>query len=139
MSPIEIGASRRQVVIECVTPTHLVKYAGASGDFNPLHHDDAFAQEHGYPGLFAHGMFTMGLTAKVLTDWFGPAALRSYGVRFTRQVWPGDRLETTATVVAAQGTDVTVELVTRNQRDEVVVTGDAVVDVSEIAGSLGTV
>ena len=133
MSPIETRASRRQVVIECVTPTHLVKYAGASGDFNPLHHDDAFAQRHGYPGLFGHGMFTMGLTAKILTDWFGPAAIRSYGVRFTRQVWPGDRLETSATVVAVDGNELTVELETRNQRDEVVLTGDALVTVTSDA------
>ncbi len=133
MNPIEIGTSRRQVVIDCVTPTHLVKYAGASGDFNPLHHDDAFAQQHGYPGLFGHGMFTMGLTAKILTDWFGPAALRSYGVRFTRQVWPGDRLETSATVVAVDGNNLTIELETRNQRDEVVLSGDALVTVTSDA------
>ena len=81
----------------------------------------------------AHGMFTMGLTAKILTDWFGPAAIRSYGVRFTRQVWPGDRLETSATVVAVDGNELTVELETRNQRDEVVLTGDALVTVTSDA------
>ncbi len=125
MTDIEVGARRHMVVIEAVTPTHLVKYAGASGDFNPLHHDNEFAQLHGYPGLFGHGMFTMGLTARIVTDWFGPAAMRSYGVRFTRQVWPGDRLETTAEVVAMDGDIARLSIETRNQRDEVVIAGDA--------------
>ena len=125
MTDIEVGSRRQMVVIEKVTPTHLVKYAGASGDFNPLHHDNEFARLHGYPGLFGHGMFTMGLTARILTDWFGPTAIRSYGVRFTKQVWPGDRLETTAEVVAIDGGLATLSIETRNQHDEVVVVGDA--------------
>lgn len=127
-----VGAVREQIVIDEITPTHLVKYAGASGDFNPLHHNDQYAQDHGYPGLFGHGMFTMGLTARVLTDWFGPTALRSYGVRFTRQVWPGDRLTARAEVVAIDGGLARLVVETTNQHGDVVVTGDAEV---ELAGS----
>ena len=124
---IQVGALRREVVIDGITPTHLVKYAGASGDFNPLHHDNAFARAHGYPGLFGHGMFTMGLTARVLTAWFGPSAVREFRVRFTRQVWPGDRLEVRAEVTSITEGEATVSLSTTNQDGEVVLSGDALV------------
>ncbi|MFT7597389.1 MAG: acyl dehydratase [Acidimicrobiales bacterium] len=126
---IEVGSAREQVVIEGITRTHLVKYAGASGDFNPLHHDEAYAKDHGYPGVFGHGMFTMGLTAKVVTDWFGPASVRSYGVRFTRQVWPGDTLTARAVVTSIDGAEVTLSVETTNQKGETVVAGDATVTI----------
>ena len=70
-----------------VTRTDLVKYAGASGDFNPIHWNEAFATGVGLPGVIAHGMFTMAEAARVLTDWTGdPGAVEEYGVRFTRPV-----------------------------------------------------
>ncbi|MBP8246815.1 MAG: dehydratase, partial [Phenylobacterium sp.] len=76
-------------------------YAGASGDYNPLHTDEIFTtQVAGYPSVFAHGMLTMGMTGKMLTDYVGDARLTKYGVRFTSQVWPGDTLDATATVKA---------------------------------------
>ncbi|MBK7328705.1 MAG: MaoC family dehydratase N-terminal domain-containing protein [Dehalococcoidia bacterium] len=90
---LKVGDTREQVVIENVNRSHIVKYAGASGDFNPLHHDEGAAQKMaGYPSVFAHGMLSMGLTGRMLTDWLGPTALKKYGVRFTKQVWPGDTL-----------------------------------------------
>src|SRR5581483_2916465 len=96
---LKVGDTHEAVVIENLSRTHIVKYAGASGDFNPLHHDETFAQKTGgYPGVFAHGMLSMGLTGRMLTDWLGPAALRTFGVRFTRQVWPGDTLTSKAEV-----------------------------------------
>lgn len=65
----------------------LVRYAGASGDFNPIHHNDRVAREAGLPGVIAHGMATMGLAATALADWVGdPGAVLDYGVRFTRPV-----------------------------------------------------
>ncbi len=76
-----------------------VKYAGASGDFNPMHHDDTIAAQVGNPSVFGHGMLTMGLAGRVLTDWFGPESVRRFQVRFAKQVWPGDVLTATATVV----------------------------------------
>ena len=86
-----------------LTRTQIVQYAGASGDYNPLHTDDKFTREiAGYPGVFAHGMLTMGMTGRVLTDWFGAEGLLSYGVRFVKQVWPGDALTATATVTSVQ-------------------------------------
>ncbi|PJE98293.1 dehydratase [Streptomyces carminius] len=65
----------------------LVRYAGASGDFNPIHWNERFAREVGLPDVIAHGMFTMAQAARVVTDWTGdPGALVEYGVRFTKPV-----------------------------------------------------
>ena len=81
-----------------LTRDSLVRYAGASGDYNPVHTDNEFVTKvAGYPGVFAHGMLTMGLTGRMLTDYVGVGNLTRYGVRFTRQVFPGDTLTATAT------------------------------------------
>ncbi|MGW0763229.1 MaoC family dehydratase [Streptomyces sp. NPDC002814] len=70
-----------------VTRATLVRYAGASGDFNPIHWNEKFAKEVGLPDVIAHGMFTMAEAIRVVTDWTGdPAAVVEYGVRFTRPV-----------------------------------------------------
>ena len=78
--------------------TDLVMYAGASGDFNPMHHDEVAAQAAGLPSVFGHGMFTMGLLGKAITDYVGVGNLRLYKVRFTKQTWPGEQLTTHITV-----------------------------------------
>ncbi|MFF8288393.1 MaoC family dehydratase [Streptomyces sp. NPDC016309] len=70
-----------------VTRATLVRYAGASGDFNPIHWNEKFAKEVGLPDVIAHGMFTMAEAIRVVTDWTGdPAAVVEYGVRFTKPV-----------------------------------------------------
>ncbi|MBT2492450.1 MaoC family dehydratase [Streptomyces sp. ISL-96] len=70
-----------------VTRDTLVRYAGASGDFNPIHWNEKFATEVGLPDVIAHGMFTMAEAIRVVTDWVGdPAAVVEYGVRFTKPV-----------------------------------------------------
>ncbi|UGY93086.1 MaoC family dehydratase [Streptomyces gobiensis] len=70
-----------------VTRATLVQYAGASGDFNPIHWNEKFAREVGLPDVIAHGMFTMAEAIRVVTDWTGdPAAVVEYGVRFTKPV-----------------------------------------------------
>lgn len=70
-----------------VPRAQLVRYAGASGDFNPIHFSDRVAAAVGLPGVIAHGMLTMALSARILTDWAGdPTAVQDYGVRFTRPV-----------------------------------------------------
>jgi acyl dehydratase len=124
------GDSRSEVVFDNLSRTQLVMYAGASGDYNPLHSDDLFTREvAGYPGVFAHGMLSMGATGRVLTDWFGADRLTRYGVRFVNQVWPGDTLTATATVEAVREeggqhfADLTV--LTKNQDGQTVVSGTA--------------
>ena len=124
---LKVGDKREAVVVENLSRTQIVQYAAGSGDFNPIHHDEKFATEAaGYPSVFAHGMLTMGLTGKLLTDWLGDGVLSSYGVRFVRQVWPGDTLTATGEVRAV-GEDGAVEvaIVTTNQKGEAVVTGEA--------------
>ncbi|WP_405622831.1 MaoC family dehydratase [Streptomyces sp. NBC_00076] len=102
---IKVGETRESVLVDDLKRTRIVQYAGASGDFNPLHTDERFAVEAaGYPGVFAHGMLTMGMTGRVLTGWVGPEALLRYGVRFKAQVWPGDTLTATATVESIEDT-----------------------------------
>jgi acyl dehydratase len=81
-----------------LTRTDLVQYAGASGDFNPMHSDEVSAQAAGLPSVFGHGMFTMGILGKAITDFVGVGSLKRYQVRFTKQTWPGEKLTTKVTV-----------------------------------------
>jgi acyl dehydratase len=81
-----------------MTRTDLVMYAGASGDFNPMHTDEVKAKEAGLPSVFGHGMFTAGLLGRALTDYVGVGNLRNYKIRFTKQTWPGETLTTRVTV-----------------------------------------
>ena len=127
---MNVGDTRELVLTEDLTRTQLVQYAGASGDYNPLHSDERFAVEvAGYPSLFAHGMLTMGMTGRLLTDWMGDGRLTKYGVRFSKQVWPGDSLTATVTVDGLRqvdGVDIAdFSVTTRNQHGDVVVTGTA--------------
>jgi acyl dehydratase len=75
-----------------LTRTDLVKYAGASGDFNPMHHDEVAARAAGQPSVFGHGMFSMGLLGSALTDYVGVGNLTRFQVRFARQTWPDEVL-----------------------------------------------
>jgi acyl dehydratase len=127
---VEKGAKQSKVVADGLYRTQIVQYAGASGDFNPLHTDEVFTTKiAGYPSVFAHGMLTMGLTGTLLTDALGDGKLRTFGVRFRSQVWPGDTLTATATVTDVTRTDdgtlVSVDVETVNQKGEVVVSGTA--------------
>lgn len=119
-----VGEERSLVVVEDLTRTRIVQYAGVSGDYNPLHTDEVFAREAaGYPGVFAHGMLTMGLTSRVITEWVGEERLTEFGVRFAAQVWPGDTLTATATVESVDGDLVRFAITTVNQKDEAVIKG----------------
>jgi acyl dehydratase len=129
-SSLTVGDTRTDVVLDNISRTQIVMYAGASGDYNPLHSDEVYVTKvAGYPTVFAHGMLSMGATGKVLTDWVGDGRLTRYGVRFVNQVWPGDTLTATATVQAVREeggqhlADFTV--VTVNQDGKPVVTGTA--------------
>ncbi len=129
-STLQIGDSRTETVLENLSRTRIVMYAGASGDYNPLHTDEVYVtQVAGYPTVFAHGMLSMGATGKLLTDWVGNGRLTKYGVRFVNQVWPGDDLTATATVEAIRDEDgqhfADFTITTVNQDGKPVVTGSA--------------
>jgi acyl dehydratase len=81
-----------------LTRTDFVRYAGASGDFHPLHHDEVYAQAAGLPGVFGMGMLHAGMLGVHLARWVGPENIRDFSIRFTGQVWPGDDLALTGRV-----------------------------------------
>lgn len=115
------------VVSHQLTRTDLVKYAGASGDFNPMHTDEVAAKEAGLPSVFGHGMFSMGLLARAVTDWAGAGNLKVYGVRFTKQTWPGETLSTRIVVSGkeetAEGKIIVAQITLSNQNGEVKLSG----------------
>lgn len=107
MGSLEASVAAGSELFACtrsVDRAHLVRYAGASGDFNPIHWNERFALEVGLPGVIAHGMLTMGLAAAALSDWLDdPADLLSYGVRFTRPVVVPDPGAADVDIVAVVG------------------------------------
>ena len=97
---LAVGRTFETVVVEDLKRTQIVQYAGASGDYNPLHTDEIYATKiAGYPSVFAHGMLTMGLTGQAIAGLVGAENLVRFGVRFTAQVWPGDTLTVRCSVV----------------------------------------
>ena len=107
--------------------TDLVMYAGASGDFNPMHTDEVAAKDSGLPSVFGHGMFTAGILGKALTDFVGVGNLREYKVRFTKQTWPGEVLTTSVTVREKRaGNEVVLDCSVVNQDGETKIQGEAV-------------
>jgi acyl dehydratase len=75
-----------------ITRTQIVRFAGATGDFNPMHHDERFAIAAGQPGVFAMGQLQAAMLASMVAEWLGAENIVGYGVRFREKVWPGDRL-----------------------------------------------
>ena len=127
---LKVGDSYSEVVVEDLTSTQIVQYAGASGDYNPVHSDEKFVTEvAGYPTVFSHGMLTMGMTGRMLTNYVGDGRLTYYGVRFVNQVWPGDTLTARAEIAALREEDgetlVDLTITTTNQDEKFVLTGNA--------------
>ncbi len=134
MTRLELRPGERAsiTVIEDLPRTLMVQYAGASGDYNPLHTDERYAREvAGFPTVLAHGMLTMGLTGKALTDLVGDGTLMSFSGRFLAQVWPGDSLsvevEVTSMVETERGPGAELQLSTTNQDGTAVFLGLAIV------------
>ena len=125
---VAAGATYDDVLVEDLTRTQIVMYAGASGDFNPLHSDEPFAtQIAGAPTVFAHGMLTMGMTGRAVAERFGHDNLLPFGVRFTAQVWPGDTLTLRTAVDSVTDGVANLSLTTTNQADVTVLSGYATV------------
>ncbi len=89
---IEEGTENKETMVEKVDRAMFVRYAGASGDFNPIHWNEDFAKSAGYPGVFAQGMFTAGVLGTFATNWLGERNVRRFRTRFVGQVWPGEAI-----------------------------------------------
>lgn len=100
-----VGDVLESVEHKPLTRTDIVRYAGASGDFNPIHHDETFATKVGFPTVFSIGMYQAALLANFAADAFGPANTRRVNLRFSAQVWPGDVLTCSGTVTGVESTD----------------------------------
>ena len=109
--------------------TDLVVYAGASGDYNPMHHDEVKAKQAGQPSVFGHGMFSMGFLGSAITDYVGIGHVRRFQVRFAKQTWPDEKLSTKIVVTGkrTEGPDHLVDLDVRllNEVGEEKVVGEA--------------
>ena len=112
-----------------LTRTDLVAYAGASGDFNPMHHDEVMATAAGQPSVFGHGMFSMGLLGSAITDYVGVGNVRRFQARFAKQTWPDEVLRTKIVVTGKRkdGNEALVDLDVRllNAEGEEKVVGQA--------------
>ncbi|MBT4160794.1 MAG: acyl dehydratase [Gammaproteobacteria bacterium] len=129
-SELKVGDTYEEEVCNNLSRTQIVMYAGTSGDYNPLHSDEIFTKEvAGYPSVFAHGMLSMGMTGKMVTNYVGDGRLTYYGVRFTAQVWPGDTLTAKATVTDIRAEDgeqiADIEVSTVNDEGTEVIKGKA--------------
>jgi acyl dehydratase len=128
---VKVGDEIPSLVKGPIEQIQLTRYAGASGDFNPIHQDDEFAKAAGMGGVFAHGMLSMGFVGQVVTDWAGPAAVRKLGVRFAAIVRLKDVITCKGRVLTKSSKDdvhlVDLEIWAENQRGEKVVTGKATV------------
>ncbi len=102
---LTVGATREPFVDKPLTITDFVRYQGASGDMNPIHHDSSFAAKAGYPTPFAVGMLQAGVLGTFATDWLGAENVRSFKVQFREQAWPGDVLTYSGTITAVREQD----------------------------------
>ena len=129
---VAVGDELPPLVKGPIQQIQLTRYAGASGDFNPIHQDDEFARAAGMGGVFAHGMLSMGFVAQAVTDWAGAGAVRKLGVRFAGLVRLKDVVTCRGHVVSKSSKDdvsllVELEVWAENQKAEKVVTGHATV------------
>ena len=128
-TPLSVGSQAPARDFGPLTRQMFVRYAGASGDLNPMHYDDQLAQSAGYPSVFAQGMFSAALLAGFAADWLGAGNVRRYGVRFREQVWPGDVLTCSGTVTAVtaepEGDRSSLELAATRQTGGVAISGIA--------------
>jgi acyl dehydratase len=130
---VQVGDDLPPLVKGPLQQIQLTRYAGASGDFNPIHQDDEFARAAGMGGVFAHGMLSMAFVAQAVTDWAGAGTVRKLGVRFAGLVRLKDTVTCRGRVLAKTSKDDTheieVEVWAENQKGEKVVTGRATIRV----------
>ena len=124
---VNAGDAIPAVEVKNLTRTDLVRYAGASGDFNPIHHDQTFAEAAQLPTVFSHGMLNAGFVGRCVTDFVGVQNLRQFKVRFATRVWPGDTITCKGTVTKKYDADgahlIEGDVQAINQKGEVAIHG----------------
>jgi acyl dehydratase len=126
---VQVGEKAEAREYGPLTTRMFVRYAGASGDFNPMHYDDNLARAAGYPSVFSQGMHSAALLASFAADWLGAENVRRFAVRFREQVWPDDVLTCSGEIIAISesenGALVTAELTATRQTGGVAVSASA--------------
>ncbi|MYL20848.1 dehydratase [Halobacillus litoralis] len=123
---VQPGDKLKTVTLPAVTRLDLIKYAGASGDYNPIHTIDEEAEKAGLPGVIAHGMWTMGSLAKLFTPFYEDGFIQDYSIRFQGMVYVGDVLTLHADVVSHEESMITFDVYARNQQEKDVIRGNVV-------------
>jgi acyl dehydratase len=142
MDGVTPGMDFEEIVFGPISRADIVRYAGASGDFNPIHIDEGYARSTGAPTVFAMGMLPAGYLATAVSTWIGgPQHLRRFKVRFTTRVWPGDEIACTGRVVAIEQGIVKMTVEARRRgpgpddmnlpEDETAIVGEADVELAE--------
>jgi acyl dehydratase len=124
---LQVGDTLPELVDEPLTRTDFVRYQGASGDMNPIHHDESYARSAGFPTVFAVGMLGAGILGTYVAELFGPENVRKFKVQFREQAWPDDVLTYTGTVVARRENELDLELAATRQTGGVHLRGWATV------------
>lgn len=126
---INVGDKMPELIKDPITETQLVMYAGASGDFNPVHSVHSFGEKAGFGGVIGHGMLSMAMVGQALTDWLGNKALKKFGVNFRAVTKPKDVITVKGVVskkyIEGGNNCIDIDLVAENQRGESVVVGNA--------------
>lgn len=126
-----VALAQGDTMPEFTTPplsrSDFVRYAGAGGDFNPIHHDEPMAVAVGMPSVFGMGLLHAGIAGVRLARWVGPENIRSFGVRFSGQVWPGDVLTFSGVVDTIDGDQAVVTVAVTRQNGDVALTAQAAV------------
>ena len=105
VTDLNVGSTMPERRIGPITQEHLIRYAGAMGDFNPFHYDAELVRSRGFKGIFAQGLFTAGILGQTLAAWAGQHLIRKLGVRFAAPVWLGDNLIISAVVTRTYSSD----------------------------------
>ncbi|WP_066308580.1 MaoC/PaaZ C-terminal domain-containing protein [Bacillus sp. FJAT-29814] len=126
LAVLQTGETVQEIQLAPVSRLDLIKYAGASGDFNPIHTIDEEAAKAGLPGIIAHGMWTMGNLAKLFTEYYEEGFVKDYTIRFRGMVFLNDVVTLKATLIEKQGNDLRFDVRAVNQNEKDVLKGEVV-------------
>lgn len=132
ITQLQVGESLEAIRLEPVNRLNLIKYAGASGDFNPIHTIDQEASTAGLPGIIAHGMWTMGNLAKLFTPYMEEGFVQDYSIRFRRMVFLGDQITLKAILREKSSDQMSFKVMAVNQKEEEVINGNIVFSIYDL-------